>query len=230
MAITFDTGGTGSGSSTSLTLSATVNSNTNGILIVTIMNVADTSNLITDITYAGVSFFSNLIDTQINTGYGGRSWTYYLLAPATGTNNLIISESSARSFFVAWESYTGVSQSAPIDAHTPSFAGPITGAADVPDTSVTPVSSNCWAISCMLISSTTHSAGTGTTQRQASASYEVAIGDSNGTVAAGSAYHLKWNTSAAGTYWSSCAIALAPDTGGGTTTTPTPQLALIGVG
>lgn len=116
------------------------------------------SDNLTGITYNGVSM------TQVNKQAKGSDYLYlyYLIAPATGANNVVVSRSGSTG--VLWStssSYTGARQSSVPDAQaTTSNSGTsITG-------TVTTVSDNCWLVGTAFCDNLGYSAGTGTTLRQ----------------------------------------------------------------
>lgn len=82
-------GGNNSGTSTSLTYSFTVGTNSNRLLLVSV--VGDTAaDDIASVTYAGASM--TVIKKVATPGDDGRwHYLYYLLGPASGTNNVVIS-------------------------------------------------------------------------------------------------------------------------------------------
>src|SRR3990167_2930414 len=65
-------------------------------------------------TYAGVEM------TQVATFAPGnfRIYIYYLVAPATGANNIVCNFSAAQDIGLVAVSYTGVAQTTPLDANT----------------------------------------------------------------------------------------------------------------
>lgn len=112
-AVGYDTSTSSSGSGLTITQSVTVASNSNRILIVFTATSNASFYTITGITYAGVAM------TQLGTAQAigantGKFQIWYLLAPATGANNLIISNSNAGNA-VGWNvySYYNVQQIAP---------------------------------------------------------------------------------------------------------------------
>jgi hypothetical protein len=190
MAIAFDNAtSTSSTTATSLTFSHTINSNTNGILFVGVLT-GSASDLITGVTYAGVSM--TRLDIQV-VGADNTVYLYYLLAPSTGANNVVISASSSVFLDGTASSYTGANQSGQPDnwskgssASATSYTGTVTTVAD-----------NCWLIMCgRKYNNGTPSAGTNSTLR-ASSSY-MPIVDTNAaqTPAGSKSVQINWTGTA----------------------------------
>ena len=94
---------------TSKTMSFTVSTGDNRILLA---NIVTTSAISGTPTYAG----SNM--TQINSEVSGGvySYLYYIVAPATGANNIVVGIGSTGGIGIICAEYTGVAQTSPIDA------------------------------------------------------------------------------------------------------------------
>lgn len=89
------------------------------VLIVGVM--VGTGNTVSGVTYNGVSM------TQINTqAIGGATfdnmYLFRLVAPATGSNNVVITASASTFIYSTAASYTGVDQTNPIDVNTTTTA------------------------------------------------------------------------------------------------------------
>lgn len=123
MAIAFDAVSTGNDAAdpTSLTWSHTTTTDSNRVLIVATSTEADTGHTaqtVSGITYGGVAL------TKVRTDYitgdtdnGSELW--YLIAPATGANNVVVTMTSAvDGLFGAAMTFSGVDQTNPIDNHT----------------------------------------------------------------------------------------------------------------
>ncbi len=189
MAIAFDANANGlqitGGSTFTLTYSHTC-TGSNRILFVSAATVEDaggTPVTITGVTYNGVAL------TQIGT-YSAEtpapsaqmSSLWYLIAPATGANNVAIS-SSVNVFAIigASASYTGAAQSGQPDAFT--VATPANTASF--SQSATVVATGCWLMAGSKNDGGAASAGSGTTAR-VNAATGISMMDSNGTVSTGS--------------------------------------------
>lgn len=209
MAISHDTstdGGTAT--ATSLTFAHTCSGGNRFLTVAVSNNTADNTDYITGVTYGGVSM------TQINSfrspGQGGHE-LYGLIAPATGSNNVVISASSSVPLYGAAASYNGVLQTGQPEANN--------GTASDPTTSVTvnttTLTADAWMVSSAgrkAGSSDTISAGTNTTARQVNA--YVAIGDSNAGQGAPGSKGQTWNISGS-TGLAVITAALAPAPVGG---------------
>lgn len=137
MAIVFDS--TSSGTSAATFNIAHSCTGSNLILIVTTSE--DNSNgSVTGITYNSVAL------TQIGTGVVSGSNTvrmWYLLSPATGTNNITITGSAGNTNMgVCAVSYTGVKQSSQPDASGTNTSGATVSYSE----SVTTITNNCWTV------------------------------------------------------------------------------------
>lgn len=140
MAIAFDaSAGSNTGvPATSLTYAHTC-TGTDRILFIGAM-VALSTDSITGVTYNGVS--ATLITSRASpptSGYYAK--LYYLVAPSTGANNVVISSSSSGYVFGKSVSYTGASQTGQPDAST---TGTTTSTSYT--TSLTSIADNCWAV------------------------------------------------------------------------------------
>jgi hypothetical protein len=184
MAIAFDAHSRVIGTSgSSATLSHTC-SGVNRLLFayIKLYNNGSAVNGVTGVTYNSVAM--SLIDNQTDAG-PGNSYLYYLIAPATGANNIAVtcSGSNAEINIVGF-SYTGCLQSGVPDASAKSNgASPRT-------ISLTTVADNCWlAGGFSSDAGAAISAGTDTTRRSA-AGLIVAM-DSNGAKATPGSYSLQ---------------------------------------
>lgn len=113
MAISFDDATSAAANSqSSLTFAHPVASQSNGLLIVSVSHV--TSDSISSVTYAGVAM--TLVDSASNgSGGTGRVLSMYrLIAPATGSNNVVVTLAAASIFAVSAQSFYGVDQTTPL--------------------------------------------------------------------------------------------------------------------
>lgn len=173
------------GGYTSNSLSLTVGhttSGTNRLLAASIfVNESGGSDVLTGVTYAGVAM---TLVAKRKVGVGNQwEYLYYLIAPASGTNNLVASVSASANIYMTSASYTGANQSSQPDSSA-------NGTGSSPLTlSTTVVTEKCWLVSGAGNIDVLLAAGSNTTLRsQASAS---SIGDSNGEVLTGSR-SLQW--------------------------------------
>lgn len=165
-------------SSTTFTASYTVQSTSNFLVIGAVGDTA--SNLVTGITYNLVAM-TQLI--ALNPGSTGQRWMYfyYLVNPATGANNAIMSASSSITMRMVGCDYSGVNSVTPIDNSTSTT----TASASSMSYPLTTSQSNAWIVA---LSETTQSpTGTGggyTMLRSANpANNNPTIWDSNGPIA-----------------------------------------------
>jgi hypothetical protein len=157
MAIAVDATSSGSASATSVTVAHTC-TGSNRILFVGVWIQDSGTDKISGITYNGVSMtqIGKVINAQVESVY-----LYYLVAPASGTNNIVMSKTGTDLGYVLGVSYTGAKQSGQPDASITNDATQET----TTTTSVTTVTDNCWTLLMMKSTGTGNSAGTGTTLR-----------------------------------------------------------------
>lgn len=187
MAIAYDSSAQGSGGSvTSITFSHTC-SGSDRMLVVFVRSYQN--DRVTGVTYNGVAM-TQVNKRQDNAGNNCYTYLYYLLAPATGANNVVVSASPAPNIQLAAcsASYTGVKQSG-----QPDSSAMQSSTASTMTVSTTVVASGCWLVGGSSNFRAT-SAGTGTTNRQQTSGDPLTIADSNGTVATGSR-SLQWTQS-----------------------------------
>lgn len=144
-------------------------SGSNGILFVGAC--CSGAQTITNITYNGVSL------TKINSqAYVlGVSELWYLIAPGTGSNNIVITYSgSAPTADGCAISYAGAAQSGQPDSQ-----GTATAVGNVTDTR-TSIADNCWHVGFFANVSNNFSAGAGLTIR--SGASNLVVGDNNGVI------------------------------------------------
>lgn len=183
MPIAFDAAnGAAQASVSSLTFSLTVSGTERIILCGAVIDSGDN---ITGITYAGDSL-TQIAKVQFP-NKNAFCYLYYLIAPATGTNNVVISSSTTTVIWGQAASYTGVKQSGQPDANatntttTTSITGTVTTVAD-----------NCWAIMFGQCDNDSLTAQSGTTIRSSSGS-NTAISDGNAAVTPPGATTLGYN-------------------------------------
>ena len=163
---------------TSLTYSQTCNGN-NRILFTGVGAEQGTGDTITSVTYATVPMTRIDMQVNINTTLNYRVYLYYLIAPATGANNIVISASGTINIHGLSSSFTGVLQTGQPDSYGKASLN--TANLDVTTTVVLP---NSWIFSIGHGYGIVPGAGTGLTSRQSNSNTR--IGDSNGVVLTGS--------------------------------------------
>jgi len=138
MAIAFDAVNSGaSGTGATLTRTHTC---TGSDLTLWVSAVCNLANSITGCTYNGVAMTQ--IGTGLVDGAGNTNHLFYLINPATGTNNVVLSQSGSNSINFISDSYTGCGQvTQPDSSNTNS-----TGSNSSLTTSTTVIASNCWLI------------------------------------------------------------------------------------
>lgn len=126
------------------------------------------------VTYNGVSMTQIGSTITISPGVAWLS-LWYLINPASGSNNVVATKSAGENLSLAIASYTGVKQSGQPDA-----SGSTTGSSTSPSRSITSIADNCWAIMAIAGDGTggTLSSSTGWTKRD-SAFTRGSIGDNN---------------------------------------------------
>lgn len=158
MAIAFDAVGGGTTTGTSLTYSHTCTGSDRILWVIAYDRIAATTG-ITGITYNGVAMTQTSNGSQQVPGDRAIS-TWYLVNPASGANNVVISLASS---FIAANSvsYTGAKQSAQPDAVS---KGTDTATTQTTGT-LTTVANNCWTVFGVKALGATPAAGSGCTQR-----------------------------------------------------------------
>lgn len=173
--IAFDTSSNGGlvNPGTSLTWSHTTSGN-NRILFVGAFDVIGATSQIAGITYAGVSL-TKITGSRVA---GDRQISlWYLIAPALGANNVVITGSSSVTLDGQAVSYNGVQQSSQPDASNVNTTTVSTSII----TSITTVANNCWTVLVAKdIAQDTLSAGSGSTLRVNSNG--MGLFDSNGSI------------------------------------------------
>jgi hypothetical protein len=192
MAIALDaTSSSANQTGSSVTFSHTC-TGSNRILIVGVA-IADNSDTVTGVTYNSVALTSIASADNFN---GSRNVTlWYLIAPATGANNIVVTLSGtpAAFFSVGAASYTGVKQSGQPDAF-----GSYSGTSSTVDytKSITTVADNCWLVGVLTNGNSLNpTADSGTTLRlsvynRSGNGYELFLLDSNGAKTPASSYAL----------------------------------------
>lgn len=189
MAIAFDSAASSGVYSTSTTYSHTTSGSDRllilGVTIGTGVSISGTP------TYAGVSM------TQIGTMQSGagtvfdKTYFYYLIAPATGANDVVVNASSTAYIYPCTASYTGVDQTNPINV-----SGQNTTSGTTITQSVTTTADNAWLVGyCVACTSNTLVEGANTTLRVSNGPNWSEIGDSNGPKTPTGSYALNWSGS-----------------------------------
>lgn len=193
MAIAYDASANGTAlPDTTCTWSHTC-TGSNRLLIVVITSAGGYEDVITGVTYNSVAMTRvPSVGYVYDAGSQNRAvFMYYLIAPSTGANNVVVSASSARYLRCASASYTGVKQSGFPDGSNSNSNSGDESATSV-TTSVTTGDDNCWNISGLM--SYQPVASTGVTERQNVNNY-CGLGDSNGAKTPPGSYSMTWTNS-----------------------------------
>lgn len=190
MAIAFDATATGVvNPGTSLTFAHTC-TGSNRILFLHIQTNSDnTPTDLTSVQYAGQNM--TLIDRR-SISATEFVYLYYIVAPATGANNVVISRSTSGFTSGNSASYTGASQSGVPDAFTTN-----SGAVNLA-TAVTTIADNCWTVLAFTNGDGLFTSITNGTARQSTSGR--GIGDSNQAITPAGSYTMTYNA-ASGTTW-----------------------------
>ena len=208
MAIAFDAASSSSQvSGTTLTWSHTC-TGSNRFLIVSAYGGADGTD-ISGMTYAGVAMtFVAKAQYPANNSY---VHVYYLIAPATGANNVVVSYTPNSRMAGVATSYTGVKQSGQPDSYNTKTQA---GASTITQTT-TVVATGCWGYAAEEGSNVTYATTIGqgviTTMR---GGYDdaIGVGDSNGPIGTGS-QTLGLGTAAPASHRGMVVLSFAPATG-----------------
>jgi hypothetical protein len=165
-------GGTGS-----LTGAFTMGSVSNGLLTVCLVgDVAGGADDITGVTYNSVSM--TLAAKRATANVSRFIYQYYLLAPASGAHNVVVTSTTNHYLIGTATSYSGVKQSAQPDASATNDTGGVNNTTLT--TSVTTVADNSWTVLCGgAYDASPQTAGTGSTLRKTDATNSQTIFDSN---------------------------------------------------
>lgn len=187
-----DGGGSGSGATWSHTVTGT-----NTFLWVSTIGGIGTDN-VTAVSYNGVSMTK--VGSALTSG-DRYSTGWYLINPATGTHNIVIT-GGAQSWGVG-VSYTGVEQSSPIDAsNTFTFTSQTTGT-----TTLTATNAGDWGLTAIWQNPITVVAGTNSFLRNSNTPFAF---DSNGTVGSTGSFGMTINSSGGATNWAVVMVLIKP--------------------
>lgn len=100
------------------------------------------SDVVTGVTYNGVSMTFVSKVNSLGAAAGQRLYHYILIAPATGSNNIVVSSSANLGGYISGVSYTGAKQTGQPDASNTQAVSSNTTLT----TSVTTIADNCWLV------------------------------------------------------------------------------------
>jgi hypothetical protein len=156
------------------TFSYTVGAGTNRILFVG--TTIATGNTVSGVTYNGVAMTQ--LNTQAISGATfSNTYLFYLVNPASGAHNIVVTGTGTTFMYSAAESFSGVDQNTPIDANTTTTT---TGTSIT--ASVTTTKDNDWLVGWQMVGTSAGSAlsaGANTTIRQTNGSNWYTIEDTN---------------------------------------------------
>jgi hypothetical protein len=159
------------------------------ILVVGISQAGNYEDKVTGVTYNGVAMTRLATDGYVFTSgaYNRAVYLYYLVGPATGAHNIVVSSSESLYFRCVAVSYTGIAQTGQPDG---SDSGQVAEGTAI-TTGVTTTADNCWNVSAIM--GYQCSGGTGTTERVETNNY-ISMGDSNGAKTPAGLYEMTWNS------------------------------------
>lgn len=165
----------------------------------------DSTDRQTGVTYNGVAMTLVNKATPASTRY---TYLWYLINPATGANNVVITAGSSTAIGGNAVSYTGADQTTQPDASsitTDSLATKVS--------SITTVADNCWSVLAHIGNGTNPTASTNSTLRAGNATYSDGdLFDNNGVITPAGSYSM---TLTAGAVPSSRLMASIKPAGGG---------------
>ena len=159
--IAYDASSSTSGSAASFTFALTT-SGANRLLVVGVTIQTNAGQTVSGVTYAGAAL--TFVRSDIIAG-SVRSELWYRIAPATGSNSVVVTLSASAKTAAGAVSFTGVDQTTPVDAQNGA-----TGTSVTPSVTVTTVTDGAWVVDAAAFRSTgvgvpTGNAGAGQTQR-----------------------------------------------------------------
>jgi hypothetical protein len=170
MAIAFDTAVNQSVASGTNTLAMTIGAGANYLIVFALVLSGTTT-----ATWNGVAMTqSGTTATTVASGF--KLYAYYLAAPATGTHNIVVTQSGATTLYIMGLSYSGVAQTAPEASAGFNPAGAATSLTQT----VTSLTDNAWGVCFGVNDQGSYAAGTGSTLRGTVMDAAVAAFDTNG--------------------------------------------------
>jgi len=179
------------------------------LFVATVTNTADNTDYVTGVTYNGVTM--SLVGSFASQGLGGTK-LWMLVNPATGSNSVSVTLSSAKEIHSVSASYTGALQTGQPDATNQSVTDPTSSLT----VNTTIIADSCWLVSIAGVkagSGQSPAASTNTTSRQ-SQTY-VGIGDSNAAETPAGSFGQTWTVSSTGLAVIAASISPAPVVSGG---------------
>lgn len=199
-----------SGSGSSLTYAHTCTGD-DRILFVFVETAEPTTDYVTSVTYNSVAM------TRINTvtftnGGSARVYLYYLIAPSTGSNNVVITSSSSIALIRGNAvSYTGASQTGQPDGNNTASGSGSSGTI-----AITTTADNCWMVFGQANNAAEPTAGSNATRRGTSGGGGFGYFDSNGAITPAALFTMGWAVGG-GNGFGVCAASFSPATAAATT-------------
>ena len=177
----------------------------------------------TGCTYNGVAMTS--LGSSYFLAVGGYTEVFYLAGPATGTHDIVLSQSASQYVAGISASYTGVKQTSPLSGTVTQNTTVTTNEA----TTVATTDDNSWVVAAVAENGGgAQTAGANTVARLVDvALMNGGIYDSNSAVTPAGNYTLNFNGTGVGRTWVDIAFAMAP---AGAAVVATKNLTLLGAG
>ena len=191
MAIAFDAVSTGGAVATSLTIAHTCTGSDR--ILYAYLNTNFGTDFAVTATYNGVPMTA--VSNLQNSSASGRLYDFYLINPASGTNNIVFTPNASANMNSVNASYTGVRQSAQPDASGTTSAATASGATRT--LTFTTIADNCWQISGTHGGGDLPNASTGFTSRATEGNGR--LGDSNAALTPAGSKSMSITNSGAGT-------------------------------
>lgn len=184
-------------------------SGANRILFVSGRNYCSStaSDVVTGVTYNGVAM-TRLTAYALYVAGATADWdyVYYIIAPATGANNIVVSCSATSNAYFRGHSYTGVKQTGFPDASASAYSGTGTSITST----LTTIADNCWLVGLHDNEQNIQTAGANTTIRNITNSGIISVDTNSAQTPAGSkSMSSSWSGSGPN-YYSIVSIAPAP--------------------
>lgn len=217
--IAFDASSEGSAGASSLTFSHTTSGSNRILWCGTYVSDSAT---VSGVTYNSVAMTS--AGTAVLDADGRRQYLWYLLAPATGANNVVVSATpGSPNIRAVCASYTGAQQSGVPDAYA--TKDDTTNVSSFSH-NITTVANNAWIVMTGLTDQIMTGTGSAT-MREEHADQSYGLFDTNGAITPAGSTAMGFSVSFSTTRHSILLASFAPDTGG---SAATPTRTLLGVG
>lgn len=217
MALAYDLTSTGlfadGGGGTSLTFSHTC-TGSELLLIVGVAVISGSASDVTSVTYNGVAMTAIPSWNQVSGGGSCRSKGYYLIAPATGAHNVVITVSPAVNIIAAGAtSFTGADQTTPLGTANTATADNATATVDIASATGEIV------IDCVATLRSTITVGASQTSRWEQENIFSTFSGGGSTEPGATTVTMSWTLGASGDSdsWAIGGVSVKPSAGGGAT-------------